>query len=168
MKPIRFLREFVRAPSQTGALLPSNRRLSDVITEKANLRSASVVVEMGPGNGVCTEVILEKIPRNAHFLALEINASFVAATRRRCPKAVVHHDDASRTRHHLEELGVRYCDAVVSGLPWASLSGARQDDLLGTILDVLRPGGRFVTFAYLQGLLLPPAQRFRSTLQKRF
>ena len=34
--------------------------------------------------------------------------------------------------------------------------------------DVLKPGGQFVTFAYLQGLLLPAAKRFRGLLEQTF
>ena len=37
----------------------------------------------------------------------------------------------------------------------------------GPITDV-RPGGRFATFAYLQGLLVPPGQKFRRRLDDYF
>ena len=40
--------------------------------------------------------------------------------------------------------------------------------LLGAVQDVLHPGGRFTTFAYVQGLLLPPARRFEKLLRAQF
>jgi phospholipid N-methyltransferase len=43
-----------------------------------------------------------------------------------------------------------------------------QDRLIDSILEILRPGGRFVTFAYLQGLLLPAGHAFSRKLQSRF
>ena len=36
------------------------------------------------------------------------------------------------------------------------------------MMAVLRPGGQFATFAYLQGLLLPAARRFRANLGRSF
>jgi phospholipid N-methyltransferase len=56
----------------------------------------------------------------------------------------------------------------VSGLPWAAFPEALQDQLLDTIADVLRPGGRLVTFAYLQGVLLPAGAKFKRKLKQRF
>lgn len=37
-----------------------------------------------------------------------------------------------------------------------------------TIIDVLKPGGKFLSFAYLQGLLLPAGMRFKRKLYARF
>jgi phospholipid N-methyltransferase len=165
---IAFLREFMRSPAQTGALAASTPRLTDLITTLAGVREASAVVELGSGTGVCTEAILARLPHHSRFLALEINPFFVEATRRRCPGAVVIHDDAAHVRRHLESLGITSCDAIISGLPWASFTPEKQDRLLDAAVEVLGPGGRFVTFAYLQGLLLPAAQRFRSRLRRHF
>ena len=57
---------------------------------------------------------------------------------------------------------------MICGLPWAAFPETLQDELLATILTVLRPGGRFLTFAYLQGLLLPAGRRFRKKLKTTF
>ncbi len=163
-----FIRQFARAPIRTGAVAPSSSRLAQAMTDAARLDEAGTVLELGPGTGIVTEKILEELPNGARFLALEINPEFAAATRRRCPAARVEVDDAANARQHLEAMGVEHCDAVLSGLPWAAFSATRQDELLHAIHDVLRPGGRFVTFAYLQGLVLPPARRFERSLRRNF
>ena len=41
-------------------------------------------------------------------------------------------------------------------------------ELLDATGHVLREGGQFVTFAYLQGLLLPAGQRFKRKLRDHF
>jgi phospholipid N-methyltransferase len=138
------------------------------MTSAARLVDATTVLELGPGTGIVTERILEELPAGARFLALEINPAFAAATRRRCPGAQVEVDDAANARRHLETMGQTHFDAVLSGLPWASFTAPHQDRLLGAIHDVLRPGGRFVTFAYVQGLLLPAAHRFERRLRRNF
>lgn len=168
MNFVGFLKEFIVYPAKTGAIAPSSERLSELITDIADLSQVDSVLEFGPGTGVFTEKILNKIPFKAEFIAIESNAKFVETTKRRCPTAVVYHDSAMNAREYLNLHGIIHCDCVISGLPWASFSSELQDELLYTILDILRPGGRFITFAYLQGLLLPSGMSFRKRVQSHF
>ena len=59
-------------------------------------------------------------------------------------------------------------DAVVCGLPWASFPRSLQDEIMDAMLEVLVPDGRFATFAYWQGVVLPPGIRFGRLLKERF
>ena len=43
-----------------------------------------------------------------------------------------------------------------------------QREILNAVLSNLAPGGYFVTFAYLQGLMLPAGMRFRRLLSETF
>jgi phospholipid N-methyltransferase len=117
---------------------------------------------------VFTEKILARIRPGTVFFALEVNPKFVAATRIRCPQATVYHDSAEKAAEYLRRSELGQCDRIISGLPWASFDSALQDRLLAVILDVLEPGGLFLTFAYLQGLMLPPGLRFRRKLTRLF
>jgi phospholipid N-methyltransferase len=67
-----------------------------------------------------------------------------------------------------EAHGVTQVDAIVSGLPWAVFSDEDQNIYLDATMQVLRPGGQFIAFGYLQGLLLPSGRRFRKKLNKYF
>jgi phosphatidylethanolamine/phosphatidyl-N-methylethanolamine N-methyltransferase len=163
-----FIRQFARSPIRTGAVLPSSSRLSRMMISQADLHTSDTVLELGPGNGCVTENILEFLPEKARFLALEINPAFAAATRSRCPGVDVAVGDAADARRHLEERGLDGTDVVISGLPWASFNSGLQDRLLAAVSDVLRPGGRFTTFAYIQGMFLPPARRFEKRLRAEF
>ncbi|MFQ5685606.1 MAG: class I SAM-dependent methyltransferase [Candidatus Scalindua sp.] len=168
MNLIKFLKQFVLHTAKTGAVAPSSEGLADLITDTAGLHSASAVIEFGTGTGVFTEKIIQKISDETRFFALEINPDFVEATRKRCPEAVVYQDSASNAKKHLDELGINECDCIICGLPWAAFGEELQNELLDTIIDVLKPGGRFLTFAYLQGLLLPAGMRFKQKLSTRF
>jgi phospholipid N-methyltransferase len=164
----QFLREFFRHPSATWAIAESSRELTELITDTADLSQASVVMEFGSGTGVFTERILEKTSGNTTTIVLEVNPNFVEATRRRCPRATVFQDSAVNAAHHLKSAGIQQCDRIICGLPWAGFSQSLQDQLLDTIMEVLEPGGKFLTFAYLHGLLLPSGRRFRRSLSSRF
>ena len=43
-----------------------------------------------------------------------------------------------------------------------------QARIMAAIMDVLKPGGIFVPFAYLQGLVMPPAGMLRRRLKSQF
>ncbi len=163
-----FIRQFARSPLRTGAVLPSSSRLARTMISQADLHTSDTVLELGPGNGCVTENILDYLPQGARFLALEINPAFAEATRLRCPTVDVAVGDAADARRHLSERGLDGTDVVISGLPWASFNPQLQDRLLAAVQDVLRPGGRFTTFAYIQGILLPPARRFEKRLRAEF
>jgi phosphatidylethanolamine/phosphatidyl-N-methylethanolamine N-methyltransferase len=168
MDSFRLLGEFVRKPSAIGAVAESSRGLAELITDAADLAHADVVVEFGPGTGVFSEVILRKVKPDALCFAIEANESFADLTRKRCPGLDVYHDTAASVRTHLAAYGRTQCDAIVSGLPFALFPDALQDEILGAVQDVLRPGGRFVTFAHLHGLAWPPGRRFRRKLFEQF
>jgi len=168
MNALKFFWNFLRHPTATGAVAPSSDSLARQITHAAQLAGAKIIVEFGTGTGVFSEKILEQMPPEARFLALELNPEFVEATRRRCPRAEVVLDSAVNAKKHLERIGCATCDRIISGLPWASFPEELQDALLSTIQDILSADGLFLTFAYVQGLWLPAGRRFRRKLNSRF
>lgn len=165
---IGFLREFVRHPLDTGAVLPTSRAACDLLASEAGVPTASHIAELGPGTGVCTERILRRKRPEASLLVLELNPAFVERTKARCPDADVRHDSAAHLPRYLDRTGGRGFDAIVSCLPWASFGDALQDELLEAIVASLAPGGRFVTIAYTAGRYLPTGIRFRKKLSACF
>lgn len=166
---LTFMKEVIRDNRTTGAFGPSSRELAEVVTDLAHLSDARVVVEYGSGDGVFTEAIVRKIDPNAFFIAMEVSAVLVEATRKRCPGVRVIHDGAQHARRYLQEAGHVHCDAIVSGLPWTRFDDALQNEILEAAYEVLAPGGRFVTFAYAMSPIFPSGKRFfRTKLPRRF
>ena len=163
-----FFRAFLRNKTQVGALTPSGDKLAAAMVDWIDWDSAKNVVEFGPGTGVFTEMILTKLQPEAKFFAVEQDPDLSEITRERCPDATVHNDCVSNIAELCEKEGMDQVDAVLSGLPWAVFTNELQEELLKEMKSVLKPGGQFVTFAYLQGMLLPAAQRFRKLLKSEF
>ncbi len=165
---IKFLTQFLIHPTKIGAIAPSNNKLCDMITDMAELPKISSVIEFGSGTGVITEKIITKISKETTFFAMEINETLVEATKKRCPDATVYQSSASNAKKHLEMHGEQGCDRIISSLPWSTFSDELQDDLMETIMDVLNPGGKFLTYAYIPGLVFPSARRFKKKLNEKF
>ena len=168
MDSVRFLRHFVGAPRRIGAVSPSSPRLARRMLKGIDWREVRSVVEAGPGTGSVTRELLKQMPEEARLLAVELHPELCRIFRRRYPQVPLAHDSVEHLERLCGEHGMEAVDCVVSGLPWASFPPQEQRSLLDAIVAVLRPGGQFVTFAYLQGMLLPSAHRFQKLLQQRF
>ncbi len=165
---LNFARESLRKPASTGAVAPSSKYVAKRIIQHAQLSSAESVVELGPGSGVFTEQILAHINRNTTFFALELNKTFVEATRRRCPQARVYHDSAEYLPHYLRTNTDGRCDRVICSLPWTILDPVDQDRLLETISTALKPGGLFISIVYLGATTRVKGRYFIDSLPLHF
>jgi phospholipid N-methyltransferase len=159
---------FVARPDVVGAITPSSTGLCHMLVDGIDWDHAHTVLEYGSGTGVCTAHIVSRMRPGARFLAIEINAVFVHMLRHRFPQVNIHQESVLNVKKLCVGEGISEVDAIISGLPWACFSAAEQGRYLDATLTVLRPGGQFVTFAYLSGLLLAAGQRFRRQLSRRF
>lgn len=165
---LQFMRRFLRKPGRVGAVAPSSSRLGEMVADWAGIEKADVVVEYGPGTGAMTPCILERLRPGATFIALELDPVLFGEFRRRFPNVNAYCDSVANVGTHLRTHSVEQADCIISGLPWASFDTCYQQELLDSTLRVLAEGGRFSTFAYLMGLLLPAAHAFRRTLGECF
>ena len=168
MRTIDFFKEFLRDPSQTGAVMPSGPGLCRLLASTAGVPNSKMIVEFGTGTGVVTQEILRQMPEASHLIGLEINEDLAEATRVLCPDAEIISENAANALRILQDRGFDGCDCIVSGLPWAAFPELLQNELLDGAIAALRPGGRFVTFAYLHALPTPAARRFKAKLSGRF
>ena len=165
---VKFWREFLAAPRAIGSVAPSSPSLTRRMVEWVDWEEARSVVECGPGTGPLTARILPHLREDAKFFAVEINPSLVTVFRERFPGVTVVKDTARNLRRICDRQGMSAADCILTSLPWAAFSLDSQRGLVEAMMEVLRPGGQFVTFAYLQGLILPTGKRFRQLLPHYF
>jgi len=163
-----FLSAFLRNHRGVGAIAPSSPALTSLMLDWLDWDSLDTVVEFGPGTGVFTEAVASRVRTGTTFFAIERDPELAGIARRRCPEVAVLENCVSRVPELCREAGVDRVDAVICGLPWASFPADLQNRCLEAMFEVLPPGGRFATFAYWQGLLLPAGQRFRRFLDDHF
>lgn len=167
-RTLKFFAEFITQPGSVGAVWSSSRSLRHKMLEGIDWKSAHVIIEYGPGTGVFTEHILSSMRPGTQFFAIEINPVFTQILRQRFPALHVYQDSVQQVRDICRMEGVEQVDVIISGLPWALIPDRAQNCYLDATLAVLRPEGQFVTFAYLTGLVLAEAKRFRVKLKRRF
>lgn len=159
--PLRFVESFIREPFAVGALWPSSAALSRAVVNGCDFGPGDTVVELGPGTGAFTELLLERLGEQGRLLALEISPTNIKVLRRRFPPCHVIHDSAENLPRHL---GRSLARCIISGLAWSNMRSCMQDRILDAILSSLAPNGQFVAFAYTHSFWLPTALRFRRRL----
>ena len=162
------LREYMRNPRRTGAVAASSGALARTICSEIGIASAKSIVEYGPGTGIFTREILARRRPDALFCAFEVNPKLAERFRGQFPDVTLFEDSAANAPDLLPKIDMGPADCIVCGLPWAAFDDDLQDALLDATMSILRPGGKFATFAYLQGLLLKAGRHFRRKLHDRF
>lgn len=162
------IKQLFVCPRTIGAICPSTSFLAKEITSGIDLDTVENVVEIGSGTGAFTGHILDRISPDTNFVAVEINKKVFQVLKNRFPNIKAHNRCASELNNILDEEKMGAADRVISGLPWAAFPNELQEKLLSSIYANMKPKGVFVTFAYLQGLLLPSAHRFKQRLERYF
>ncbi|NND99262.1 MAG: methyltransferase domain-containing protein [Pirellulaceae bacterium] len=165
---LTFFKTFLRHPTQVGAIAPSSPGLVKTMVDWFDWDQARSVVEFGPGTGVFTEAISKRVHPDATFFAIERSAQMAAVARARCPQVRIYEDSVTNIAELCRRESVEQVDAIICGLPWASFSDSLQSEIMETMLEKLRPGGQFATFAYWQGVILPAGRRFSKRLRSTF
>jgi phospholipid N-methyltransferase len=144
---IAFLRGFLKHPNQVGSIIPSSQFLERRIARVAEVSRARLVVELGPGTGGTTRAILAAMRENAKLLCIELNAQFHAILRRiEDPRLMLHLGSAGELKEVMSRHGIEGADAVISGIPFSTMSPASASRILDAICSALVPGGRFVAY----------------------
>jgi phospholipid N-methyltransferase len=163
-----FLRQFWRSPRSIGAAFPSSRALGEAMLAPIDFTRAQAIVEFGPGTGPFTRLIAERLRPGQNYVGIELNDQFFHRLKAEFPHLAFEHASVEDLSRILAKHGIGAIDAIVCGLPWASLPAAFQARVFAEIERHLAPGGVFVTFAYLQGLALPAAWALRRRLRTAF
>jgi phospholipid N-methyltransferase len=164
----KFFRAFLREPLRVGSFWPSSPELAEQVVEGCDLASRETVVELGPGTGAFTSLILERLKRKSQFFALEINRMNVVELRQRFPRLQVYADCAGKLPDYLRLHRERKADCIISGLAWGNMLPATQNRIFNAVLASLAPGGLFTTFAYVHASWFPTSLRFRKRLFGHF
>jgi phosphatidylethanolamine/phosphatidyl-N-methylethanolamine N-methyltransferase len=143
---LTFVRAWARAPRQVGAVLPSGKALSELITREIGPDTGRVI-ELGPGTGVFTQALLARGVRRSDLTLVEAHPDFAHLLQLGFPEVSVVCTDARRlARSGLD--GEPLAGAVVSGLPLLNMSPRSVMGILAGAFTCLRPDGRFYQFTY--------------------
>jgi phospholipid N-methyltransferase len=145
----KFLSEVFKSGGTIGALSPSSSFLAEKMLKPIHFNTAKCIVEFGPGTGVFTHKLLEKMSLDSKLLTFEINPAFYEELMTiQDNRLVVINDSAEKIDHYLTLHHQEKADYIVSSLPFAMIPDTVVDNILANSFEVLSPKGKFIQFQY--------------------
>jgi phosphatidylethanolamine/phosphatidyl-N-methylethanolamine N-methyltransferase len=144
---LAFLQGFFERPREVGSIVPSSRFVERRLVELSGAASARSLVELGPGTGGTTRALLAAMPRAATLLAVEANPRFAAILEQESdPRLVVHWGRAEELPRILAGRGLEPPQAVISGIPFSTMSDATGRAIVEQVWEALAPAGTFLAY----------------------
>ncbi|GAC1358886.1 MAG: rRNA adenine N-6-methyltransferase family protein [Herpetosiphon sp.] len=145
-----FGRNFFKHPKMLGSLIPSSRFLIRRLLNQVKWDDARVIVEYGPGVGVFTREILQRMRPDAVLVTLDTNREFCEFVEQSLndPRLVVEHRSAAEIGAVLASRGIEQADYIISGIPFSTMPPEVRDAILVASRDILKPGGKFLVFQF--------------------
>ena len=150
-----FLREWARRPLRVAAVVPSSRRLGQLITSQIGVDQGPVLV-LGPGTGVFPLALLRRGVAPEALALVELNPQFHTLLSKRFPNLQIQNADAATA--DLAAFGYdQPFSAAISGLGLLSMPRQTVQNILQNCFEHLSADGALYQFTY--GLRCPvPAQ----------
>lgn len=150
MNKIQFLRESLKNIKTTGTVIRTSKYACKAMIAPVDFKKAKVIVELGAGDGVITEYILENMRPDAILLSFEVNAKFCEKIRSsiKDPRFHLIEDSAERIGFYLNEHGLKSTDYVISALPFVSLPEELGVSIVGECNKFLKKGGTYIQIHY--------------------
>ncbi len=142
------LKAFLADPKGVAALTPTSSFALKRIASKVDPRRARLIVEYGPGTGVLTHRLLERLHPEGSLLAIELNAGLAKQLGEKTldRRLTIVHGSAEKVQEHLDRLELTSPDYVLSGMPFFWLPFEVAQKIVAGTHDALAPGGTFIAY----------------------
>jgi phospholipid N-methyltransferase len=146
---VLFFKRFLKRPFQIASIVPSSRALVERVASKVDFDHARVIAEYGPGEGVHSRELAQRMRPDAQLLLFELDAAFSRDLVRQFEsdrRVHVINANAATIGSELARRGIAYCDYIISGIPFSILELEKKRNLLRQTHDALAPGGEFIIY----------------------
>ena len=118
------------------------------VCSKIDFSRNRLIVEYGPGTGVFSKYMLQKMGEDSRLILIERNGNFNSILRKNIkdPRAIVVHDSAENVLQTLRACKESEADYIISGIPFSFLDSNLKHRILYNTHRALRKGGKFLVY----------------------
>lgn len=147
MSKIDFFKTFIK-DRDVASVVPTSLRCVKKVCTHINFSKDFLLVEYGPGNGVFTKYLLQKMTSGSRLILVEANEDFVRELNKsiKDPRVEIHNKLAGDIETVLQPEDIGNVDYVLSGIPFSFLKKDRKRQVLTTTKTILKEGGKFVAY----------------------
>lgn len=148
----KFFTAFFKKNSKVGSVTPSSSFLAKKMLKNIDFSKDIVVVEHGPGTGVFTKKIVQKLSPNSKLFVFELNRDFVATLKREIhdDRVKIICDSSANLQKYLAEDNITEVDYIVSSLPLSIIPKEIRESIVEESYKSLKTDGIMTQFQYSQ------------------
>lgn len=149
MDRMSFFRESIKNIKTTGTIIRSSRYLCKTMIRPVDFQKAKCIVELGAGDGVVTQHILDEMKSDAILFSFEIlETMYDRLTKIEDSRFYPIKGSAENIIQHLKTFNFEQTDYVVSALPMVAFPDDLTNRILEEIKTSLKPGGKYIQINY--------------------
>jgi phospholipid N-methyltransferase len=144
----RFFLNFLKDPLKNASITPTSKHASDLMLKGIDFSKVDTVIELGPGNGCVTSVILEKCRKDTKIILVELEKTYLPILRKRFgDRVIIENTCASKMPDIMKRNGVKNVELIISGLPF--LPKGPREKVHKAIKKLSYEGAKFRYLTYM-------------------
>lgn len=147
MSTLHFIKNFIK-DRDVASITPTSKRCVKKVCNHIDFTKDFTLVEYGPGDGVFSLYLLEKMSPGSRLILIEANENFVKHLKESIndPRVEVHNVLAGDVEEVLSQDDIGAIDYVLSGIPFSFLKPDRKRAVLQATKSILKEGGKFLAY----------------------
>jgi len=134
-----------------GTVIRSGKQMCNIMTSFLNVHTDKIIVELGAGDGVITQHILNKMAPDATLLVFEINPELCQVISKiKDHRMILINDGAQNMEFHLHKNGIGHIDCIISAIPFVMLPDSLTNEILLLSKNLLKKDGVFIQMHYVR------------------
>ena len=149
MKEVLLVNELIK-DKYVGAVMTTPGHITKHLINKIDFDIAKVILEYGPGNGVITKNILNKMMLDSSLFVFETNAQFInELSEIEDKRLIIINTDAEKAQMVLKNrYKIEKVDYIISTIPFTLINRRKRRRIVFRSFSLLKEKGRFITAQY--------------------
>lgn len=150
-----FLWQSIRNFKEMGTVVHISPAMCKKMTAFIDHEKDKIIIELGAGDGVITQYILDKMAPDARLYSFEINEELCATIREKIndSRLVLINGSAENVELYMQQYGVERVDHIISALPFVLFPEALTENILMSCRRLLKQGHYFIQMHYTRNLI---------------
>jgi phospholipid N-methyltransferase len=147
MSKIDFLKTFIK-DRDVASITPTSLHCVKKVCTNIDFKKDFTLVEYGPGDGVFSNYILDRMTPGSKLILIELNTDFYNHLNETIadPRVMIYNTRAGDVETAIEPSYIGNVDYVLSGIPFSFLEKSRKAIVLNATRNILKEGGLFLAY----------------------
>ncbi len=143
---ITYIKNLIKDP-RVASVSPTSAHAIEKMLRGVDFSQIDTMVEYGPGDGVITRELLQRLKPDARLFAIEVNEPFAKVlARTKDDRLTVIHGTAEDVHQMIAAHGIEEVDMVLSGIPFSLIKYRTRVKIISETRAILKPDGLFLVY----------------------